>query len=94
MREDQIDSRHRFSGEKLAPVLAIFKYDRFDDALGVVSRILEVGRGHPVGIASFDAGHIHRLASMAVVRNYSVRAQRRPMVHSSRLPLTQDSEHL
>ena len=37
-------------------------------------RILEVGgKGHSVGIASFDDGHIHRLASMAPVSRIMVR---------------------
>jgi sulfoacetaldehyde dehydrogenase len=72
--EDQIGKLHRFSGEKLAPVLAIFKYSGFDEALSMVSRILDVGgKGHSVGIASFDDDHIHRLASMAPVSRIMVR---------------------
>jgi sulfoacetaldehyde dehydrogenase len=74
VKEDQIGKTHRFSGEKLSPVLAIFKYSGFDNALGMVSQILEVGgKGHSVGIASFDDGHIHRLASMAPVSRIMVR---------------------
>jgi sulfoacetaldehyde dehydrogenase len=74
VREDQIGKAHRFSGEKLAPVLAIFKYSGFDEALSMVSRIFEVGgKGHSVGIASFDDDHIHRLASMAPVSRIMVR---------------------
>ena len=72
--EDRIGKTHRFSGEKLAPVLAIYKYSGFDNALAMVSRILEVGgKGHSVGIASFDDDHIHRLASMAPVGRIMVR---------------------
>lgn len=72
--EDRIGKPHRFSGEKLAPVLAIYKYSGFDTALAMVSRILEVGgKGHSVGIASFDDDHIHRLASMAPVGRIMVR---------------------
>ena len=74
VKEDQIGKPHRFSSEKLSPVLAIFKYSGFDDALSMVSRILEVGgKGHSVGIASFDDEHIHRLASMAPVSRIMVR---------------------
>jgi sulfoacetaldehyde dehydrogenase len=74
VKEDQIGKAHRFSGEKLAPVLAIFKYRAFDEALSMVSRIFEVGgKGHSVGIASFDDEHIHRLASMAPVSRIMVR---------------------
>ena len=72
--EDQIGKAHRFSGEKLSPVLAIFKYSGFENALGMVSQILDVGgKGHSVGIASFDDSHIHQLASMAPVSRIMVR---------------------
>ena len=33
VKEDKIGKAHRFSGEKLSPVLAIFKYSGFDHAL-------------------------------------------------------------
>ena len=40
----------------------------------MVSAIFEVGgKGHSVGIASFDDDHIHRLASMAPVSRIMVR---------------------
>ena len=72
--EDRIGKAHRFSGEKLSPVLAIFKYRGFDQALRMVSEIFEVGgKGHSVGIASFDDDHIHRLAMMAPVSRIMVR---------------------
>ena len=74
VEEDKIGRAHRFSGEKLSPVLAIFRYHGFDDALRMVSEILDVGgKGHSVGIASFDDDHIHRLASMAPVSRIMVR---------------------
>ena len=74
VKEDKIGKAHRFSSEKLAPVLALFKYSGFDQALRMVSEILDVGgKGHSVGIASFDDDHIHRLASMAPVSRIMVR---------------------
>ena len=74
VQEERIGSAHRFSSEKLSPVLAIFKYRGFDTLLGMVSAILEVGgKGHSVGIASFDDDHIHRLAAMAPVSRIMVR---------------------
>jgi sulfoacetaldehyde dehydrogenase len=74
VKEDKIGKNHRFSGEKLSPVLAIFKYSGFDTLLKMVSEIFEVGgKGHSVGIASFDNDHIHRLASMAPVSRIMVR---------------------
>jgi sulfoacetaldehyde dehydrogenase len=72
--EDRIGKAYRFSGEKLSPVLAIFKYSGFDRVLSMVAEIFEVGgKGHSVGIASFDDDHIHRLASMAPVSRIMVR---------------------
>ena len=74
VKEDRIGKAHKFSSEKLAPVLAIFKYSGFDNLLTMVADILEVGgKGHSVGIASFDDDHIHRLASMAPVSRIMVR---------------------
>jgi sulfoacetaldehyde dehydrogenase len=74
VKEDRIGKAYRFSGEKLSPVLAIFKYRGFDTLLEMVAAIFEVGgKGHSVGIASFDDDHIHRLASMAPVSRIMVR---------------------
>ena len=74
VKEEKIGKAHRFSGEKLSPVLAIFSYSGFDSLLTMVSAIFEVGgKGHSVGIASFDDDHIHRLASMAPVSRIMVR---------------------
>src|SRR6266498_3507653 len=74
VEEDQIGKRYPFSGEKLSPVLAIFKYAEFENLLNMVSAIFEVGgKGHSLGVASFDDDHIHRLASMAPVSRMMVR---------------------
>jgi sulfoacetaldehyde dehydrogenase len=74
VKENQIGKRHPFSGEKLSPVLAIFKYEGFDNVLEMVSAIFEVGgKGHSLGIASFDDDHIHQLASMAPVSRMMIR---------------------
>src|SRR5215475_704815 len=72
--EDKIGREHRFSGEKLSPVLAVFKYSGFETVLKMVAQILEVGgKGHSCGIYSFDKDHIHRLALMAPVSRIMVR---------------------
>jgi len=74
VKQDRIGKAYRFSGEKLSPVLAIFKYRGFDTLLKMVAEIFEVGgKGHSIGIASFDDDHIHRLASMAPVSRIMVR---------------------
>ncbi|HXR96803.1 MAG TPA: aldehyde dehydrogenase family protein [Terriglobales bacterium] len=72
--EDKIGKQHPFSTEKLGPVLAVFRYDGFDQALAMVERILETGgKGHSCGIYSFDDNHIHRLALAAPVSRIMVR---------------------
>ena len=74
VRESQIGKEHRFSSEKLSPVLAIFRYAGFDCALEMVRQIYEVGgKGHSCGIYSFDDDHIHRLAMVAPVSRIMVR---------------------
>jgi len=72
--EDKIGKEHRFSGEKLGTVLAVFRYNGFDAALEMVRQIYEVGgKGHSCGIYSFDDEHIHRLALVAPVSRIMVR---------------------
>jgi sulfoacetaldehyde dehydrogenase len=74
VREDNIGREHLFSSEKLGTMLAIFKYDGFDQALDMVRGLFEVGgRGHSCGIYSFDDDHIHRLALTAPVSRIMVR---------------------
>jgi len=74
VRENRIGKAHPFSSEKLSPVLAIFRYQGFDEVLRMVADILEVGgKGHSVGIASFDDDHVERLALMAPVSRIMVR---------------------
>jgi sulfoacetaldehyde dehydrogenase len=74
VKEDKIGKEHRFSGEKLSPVLSIFKFADFDEALDMVRRIFEVGgKGHSCGIYSFNDDHIRRLALMAPVSRIMVR---------------------
>jgi sulfoacetaldehyde dehydrogenase len=75
VKEDKIGKEHRFSGEKLSVVLAIFKYaGEFENVLKMVERIYQVGgKGHSCGIYSFDSDHINRLALMAPVSRIMVR---------------------
>jgi sulfoacetaldehyde dehydrogenase len=72
--EECIGKEYRFSSEKLSPVLAIFRYSGFEQALSMVEQIYEVGgKGHSCGIYSFDDDHIHRLALTAPVSRIMVR---------------------
>jgi sulfoacetaldehyde dehydrogenase len=74
VEEQQIGKPHRFSTEKLGTVLAVFKYQGFDQALDQVRQIFETaGKGHSCGIYSHDDDHIHRLALVAPVSRMMVR---------------------
>jgi sulfoacetaldehyde dehydrogenase len=71
---DGIGKDHPFSKEKLTTLLALYKYRGFECALKMVHEIYEVGgKGHSVGIYSFDDDHIHRLALEAPVSRIMVR---------------------
>ena len=51
----------RIPSEKLTTLLAVYKYEGFDEALEMMRGIYEVGgKGHSCGIYSFDQKHIHR----------------------------------
>jgi sulfoacetaldehyde dehydrogenase len=74
VKESRIGKAYKFSSEKLSPVLAIFRYSGFDQALQMVREIYEVGgKGHSCGIYSFNDEHIHRLALTAPVSRIMVR---------------------
>lgn len=71
---DKIGREHRFSGEKLCVVMALYRYHGFDEVLQKVQQIYEVGgKGHSCGIYSFDDDHIARLAAVAPVSRMMVR---------------------
>ena len=74
VKEENIGEKYLFSGEKLSPVLAIFKYSGFENALKMVEQIFEVGgKGHSCGIFSFDDRRTHQLAMRAPVGRIMVR---------------------
>jgi len=51
--ESGVGSAHRFSGEKLSPVLTVYRVRDFDDAKAIVARIYEYqGSGHSVSLHS------------------------------------------
>ncbi len=61
--------------EKLSTLLAVHKYSgEFQNAIDTIMAIHEVGgKGHSVGIFSFDDDHIHRLSMVARVGRIMVR---------------------
>jgi sulfoacetaldehyde dehydrogenase len=74
VEQDGIGPEHRFSGEKLTTLLAVYRYHGFDDALAKVRQIYEVaGKGHSCGIFSYDDDHIDALARVAPVSRIMVR---------------------
>jgi sulfoacetaldehyde dehydrogenase len=74
VRGDGIGKEHPYSGEKLTTLLAVYKYNGFDEALAMMRAIYEVGgKGHSCGIYSYDADHIHRLGLAAPVSRIMVR---------------------
>jgi sulfoacetaldehyde dehydrogenase len=70
-----IGKEHKFSGEKLTTLLALYRYDgEFENALKMMDEIYRVGgRGHSCGIYSHDDSHIDRLALRAPVTRIMVR---------------------
>lgn len=74
VQQDRIGKEHKFSGEKLCVVLAMYKFKGFEQAIEMVRQIYEVGgKGHSCGIYSFDDDHIDRLARVAPVSRMMVR---------------------
>ena len=63
VNESGIGKGYPFSGEKLSVVLAVFRYDQFDEAIGIVNEIhAYMGAGHSCGIHSFNEDHMMRLS--------------------------------
>lgn len=74
VEQEGIGKEHRFSGEKLTTVLAVYRYHGFEEALEKVEKIYQVGgAGHSCGIYSFDDEHIDALARVAPVSRMMVR---------------------
>ncbi|MDR1874514.1 MAG: aldehyde dehydrogenase family protein [Synergistaceae bacterium] len=70
-----IGKEHKFSGEKLTTLLALYRYEgEFENALSMMDEIYKVGgRGHSCGIYSHNDDHIDRLALRAPVTRIMVR---------------------
>ncbi len=74
VEQEEIGREHKFSGEKLCVVFALYKFADFDDVLGKIEKIYQVGgTGHSCGIYSFNDEHIDRLARLAPVSRMMVR---------------------
>jgi sulfoacetaldehyde dehydrogenase len=74
VKNDKIGPKQNWSREKLTTLLAVYKYEGFDNALEMVRQIYAVGgRGHSCGIYSHDDQHIDALARVAPVSRMMVR---------------------
>ncbi len=63
-----------FSGEKLSPVITLWKYREFEEAIRYVQDLTAYsGRGHSCGIHSFNEDHILQLGMKARVSRMMVR---------------------
>jgi sulfoacetaldehyde dehydrogenase len=63
-----------FSGEKLSPVLTLWKYNEFDDTVALVRDITHYsGYGHSCGIHTTNDEHMLRLATQVRVSRMMVR---------------------
>jgi succinate-semialdehyde dehydrogenase len=72
---DNDDHQSDLRREKMFPVLALFCYDTFDDALAIVEENLSLeGKGHTVSIHSNDTANIEKLGLRAPVSRVIVNA--------------------
>jgi sulfoacetaldehyde dehydrogenase len=63
VEEKGIGPEAPFSGEKLSMVVALYQYEKFQEAIDYVNMITNYhGRGHSCGIHSFKQEHINQLA--------------------------------
>lgn len=69
-----IGAQYNYSREKLTTLLAVYRFEGFDQALEMVRQVYEVGgKGHSCGIYSHNNEHIDRLARVAPVSRMMVR---------------------
>lgn len=69
----------KFSGEKISPVLALWKYRTIDEAIVKITKMHEyAGLGHSCGIYSFNSETIDKVASSLKVSRVLVRQAHAP----------------
>ncbi|MCP4755592.1 MAG: aldehyde dehydrogenase family protein [Proteobacteria bacterium] len=77
--QDDTPGEGRFSGEKISPVLTLWRYKTFDEALEMVRKMHEyAGLGHSCGIYSFNQDYIQKAASTLKVSRVLVRQAHAP----------------
>lgn len=74
VEESGIGADHPFSGEKLSPVSAIYKWKNFEDAIDLVNNITTYsGPGHSCGIHTTDESRVIQLGKAVRVCRVMVR---------------------
>jgi sulfoacetaldehyde dehydrogenase len=69
----------RFSGEKLSPVLTLFKAADFEESLALLKAVTDfAGTGHSCGIHTFKEEYIHRLGMEMKTSRIMVRQPQAP----------------
>lgn len=69
----------RYSGEKISPVMALWKCTSFDEALDMVTKMHEyAGLGHSAGLYTFNQDYIHKAAATLKVSRVLVRQAHAP----------------
>jgi sulfoacetaldehyde dehydrogenase len=69
----------RFSGEKISPVLALWKHKDIDDAIDMVTKMHRyAGLGHSCGLYTFNKEYIHKVAAAMKVSRVMVRQPHAP----------------
>lgn len=64
----------KFADEKLSPVLTVFTYDGFDEALAKIASITDrYGRGHSMGIHTYRTDYIERMGQTMLTSRITVR---------------------
>lgn len=69
----------RFAGEKLAPVLTLYRYRNFPESVEILTRLTDnAGTGHSCGIHTFNRGYIDHLGHTMKTSRIMVRQAQAP----------------
>lgn len=69
----------RFSGEKISPVMTLWKYETIDDAIDIITKIHNYGGlGHSAGIYTSNADYIDKMGQALKVSRIMVRQAHAP----------------
>lgn len=79
MVADDKPGENKWSGEKLSPVMTLWKYEDFDQAMDITAKIHEfAGIGHSCGIHTFNKDYVGKLGETMKVSRIMVRQAHAP----------------